>query len=889
MSGQTERVTAASGYESNTPVRVSPEKIAIPEAPAGAVQRARLLDSFNPGRCRLTLFVGPGGFGKTTLLADCCRWAEARGDKVLWLSLDEWDDAERLVAHLIYAADLDLDYDASGGGPQQDVAIRYLESLMREVHADGRRWVLALDELERIPASGAVVVDYLISRCPANLHLALAGRAVPHSIEVATPIAQGRAVAVGVENLRFTLAEFGLYFQGAVSRERLAELWAESRGWPIAACLQRNRVEDGMAEVTDLSLNWVAARLMRGVDERDRRFVLEAGCFEWVDAEMFEEVLGVGSMERLRRLPMLRGLVQGIAGGTAFRLHPLVRRHAESELRALGDDRNLRRRIARALADRGRTVEAMRQALEADDATLAAEIFERAGAVRLVLTVGSRDLEEAVALLPQDVTNRFPRLELARLASLVSKQGGVLPDTTPVPPDGAELSELPANAWDLYLDQIILSGHHVLSGCGILDSPEAQSVLGQAQRVLSRDGLDPVVVGGISHGLAIYRYESADLDAALATVRRVQDVRQSCPTAALEARFLEGAILFAQGVVSEAETVLVQARHAARRNFAGRVGFERIGAALLGEAALEANRVTAAAREVPSVSELVQVGPWLSVYAAALDVRIELELREDAPGRVRHTLEEALAFAQANGLPTLERWLSGVRVAVLARTGSLDEANLLAARVLREGTGLDVAEERRHGWRVMEAITGARVQLLLARGEWVAALALGQAFVAWARDRGLARSRSRATALAMHAAWRAGDAAAAEEFLIENLRLLERTGFSRALIERGEAAVAVLEGFDPEDPGLIGAAEAARAAISAPGGTGDEVTFGAPAMEVLARLDVGDKEIARALGLTQSGVRYHVKKIIRELGVTNRREALRRARELGMVPPAAHH
>ena len=609
----------------------------MPEAPAGAVQRVRLLDSFDPGQRRMTLFVGPGGFGKTTLLADCCRQAEARGDKVLWLSVDEWDDAERLVAHLIHAADLDWDFDASADGAPRDVAIRYLDSLMREVRADGGRWVLALDELERIPASGAAVVDHLISRCPANLHLALAGRAIPHSIDVATPIAEGRAVAVGVESLRYTLAEFGLYFQGAVSRERLAELWAESRGWPIAACLQRNTVEDGMADVTDLSLNWVAARLMRGVDERDRRFVLEAGCFEWVDAEMFDEVLGAGSKERLRRLPMLRGLVQGIAGGTAFRLHPLVRRHAEHELRALGDDRDLRRRIAGALADRGRTVEAMRQAVEADDVTLAAEIFERAGAVRLVLTVGARDLQDAVALLPEDVAGRFPRLELARVASLVSTQEGLLPDTTPVPPDDAELSGLPAGAWDLYLDQIILSGHHVLSGCGILDSPEARSVLGQAQRVLSRGGLDPVVAGGISHGLAIYRYESADLDAALADVRHVYDVRHSCPTAALEARFLEGAILFAQGAASESETVLARARHAARRNFAGRVGFERIGAALLGEAALEANRVKAAARDVPSVSELVQVGPWLSVYAAALDIRIELELREGAPDRLRHT------------------------------------------------------------------------------------------------------------------------------------------------------------------------------------------------------------------------------------------------------------
>ena len=46
-----------------------------------------------------------------------------------------------------------------------------------------------------------------------------------------------------------------------------------------------------------------------------------------------------------------------------------------------------------------------------------------------------------------------------------------------------------------------------------------------------------------------------------------------------------------------------------------------------------------------------------------------------------------------------------------------------------------------------------------------------------------------------------------------------------------------------------------------------------------------DKEIARALGLSVHGVRYHVRRIFRVLDVSRRQDAVRRARALGILPP----
>ena len=45
-------------------------------------------------------------------------------------------------------------------------------------------------------------------------------------------------------------------------------------------------------------------------------------------------------------------------------------------------------------------------------------------------------------------------------------------------------------------------------------------------------------------------------------------------------------------------------------------------------------------------------------------------------------------------------------------------------------------------------------------------------------------------------------------------------------------------------------------------------------------------EIADALGLSAYGVRYHIRKLFAKLGARNRAEAVRRAREMGLVPDA---
>ena len=55
--------------------------------------------------------------------------------------------------------------------------------------------------------------------------------------------------------------------------------------------------------------------------------------------------------------------------------------------------------------------------------------------------------------------------------------------------------------------------------------------------------------------------------------------------------------------------------------------------------------------------------------------------------------------------------------------------------------------------------------------------------------------------------------------------------------------------------------------------------------EILHRLEgQRDKAIAAELGLTPHGVRYHIRGLFAKLEVRSRGDAVRRARELGLLP-----
>ena len=78
------------------------QKIAIPDPVPGYVH-LEAGGSGEPTRRRLTVLHASGGFGKTTLMAECCRRLRQDGVATAWISLDERDEPGTLDAYIAFA------------------------------------------------------------------------------------------------------------------------------------------------------------------------------------------------------------------------------------------------------------------------------------------------------------------------------------------------------------------------------------------------------------------------------------------------------------------------------------------------------------------------------------------------------------------------------------------------------------------------------------------------------------------------------------------------------------------------------------------------------------------------------------------------------------------
>ena len=139
------------------------QKISIPERVAGHLDRVDLEDRVMPTRRRLTVLNAPGGFGKTTLLAECCRHLRKDGIPVAWISVDEQDEPEVLDTYITIAFACQSAVAGTSVAEERPATPEHGEAFggtehrtafaMREVASLELPFVLVFDELERLPAA----------------------------------------------------------------------------------------------------------------------------------------------------------------------------------------------------------------------------------------------------------------------------------------------------------------------------------------------------------------------------------------------------------------------------------------------------------------------------------------------------------------------------------------------------------------------------------------------------------------------------------------------------------------------------------------------------------------------------------------------------------------
>ena len=867
----------------------------IPERSPGFFRRHDLANRCAPTASHLTLLVAPGGFGKTTLLAECCHDALEAGTRVAWLTLDD-ENAEALdlyLAHAFQQAGLDVLEQPRSGEPFTAHTHPRTNLLLAEVEARGDPFVLALDEAERLSDSATALVNHLLRAAPPCLHVAIAARQLPSMLDVAPRNLAGDSVILTAEDLRFSRDDIDQFFDHELSRRQLAKMASESAGWPIALRIRRYEHQprsDPHAHVLeDVIGNWMESRFWCTYTEPDAEFLLDVGLFDWFDSTLLETVLeDRHALPRLQAMRTLDGLLKPVRGAASlvWELHPLIRDHCSRHRRRHSRARYhaVHSRIAGALAARGRTVDAMRHASEADDQELVARILVDAGGIRLRWREGLDQLVAADRLVDNDALTRHARLVPARSVAL-AVAGRVrearsllasLPEEVPPTDD--------RHAIDLYLDRWLARSLVARFGVESAHADETPAAVANFLRLATLPPADPVILIAGEFLLCTLANSRANFDEA---VERGQRVRQSsAPSLAAAVEIQFGLVAMAEGRAEDAASLYRRAQRLARARFQDTC-IPMLTNLHIRELQLERNRVEHGTT-LPTLAT-IQSGATADAYFAACDIATELTLDAAGSEAAIASTDRMLAHARHVGLPALARHLAAMRVSLLADANRVEEAEHSWADARLPDTDAKCVDLDNQSWRELESLCCARLRLLSALGRVRTGRRLARTVLQVATVRRLRRTEMRVRVVCMKLEDRIGSAAAAFQHLVAFLDLFADTDYARPLVREGDVAVSMLHRFlNADTPSSTGQNDAAARLLAAAGerhvGTVPHLTD--REFEVLARLqNLRDDDIATALGISRHGVRYHVGNILKKLKSPNRRGAVQRARALGLISP----
>ena len=874
----------------------------LPQPIAGYFHRPRLLERHLPLEKRLGVVQAPCGFGKTALLTDICHRSREQGALVAWLRLGDDVTVGLLLDYLALAltrAGLDLSARRSHWLDDRHLhsTNHRLGLLMRSVEDYAKPCLLALDEVERVAAPETVaMIDYLIRCSPHNLHVAMATRTVPHGFDLSNAVLNHQCTVLTVEDLCFTSPEIALFLDRPLSREGLVRAVEKTEGWPVALGFYRDALGhpeqtgelDALPGYRSALEDFLGARLTRDLSPTACGLLLDLAVFDTFDLDRVDDIVSSEHLAARNELfGRLKGLIRPVdQARRVLRVHPAVRVFCRERLQQEDTGRFMRlhRRMAIASARSSDLAGAIRHAKAAGDDTLFGEILHAAGCgAGVVFGNGIDPFLNVVSHLDSDAVASDPRLAYLKCVALVlrgdTRAARVLLERVGTETGEGEPGRDGRAVRALRADRVIAHWLLLAFTCRSVNDPGGRRVLDEAASLAADDGLAPLLRGSLNTLRCIDEHQRGRFARSQQWGSKAKQLFASANSTHGQGLIdlQRGIVAMAQGRVKDA--VAAYARH----------GANPVAQLMRAELQIERNRTdTRTVRASLNVSPAEFVG-WLDIHAAAHANQVELAFDRGGADAALSVVEESLIVADRTEFASLLRILTAQRVSWLAAAGQVD-----AAQRAWDGAGLpnrlaDQLDLDGQSWREMEAIACARIRLLRARREYADARRVAFGLRACASGRGLIRTLMRCLVEWMVLEFESRDTAAAAARLHEFLCRFQATDYSRSLTHIPDVGGAVLEHLLKMDleHGVRAGAESLRHVLgkAAFGDRCEVPHYSAQEVKVLQGLTRGerDKEIARRVGLSENGVRYHLKKIYRKLGVSRRGEAVRRARSSGIV------
>ena len=864
-------------------LRARPGKTVVPGLPVEFAPRPllrALLDDAADGQ--VVVLSAPAGSGKTLLLADWVRSADAV--ETAWISLDADDNDPRQLWSAVLSALLALP-STSGHARLEELAglvtrpreDNLVMELANALDALEPRVQIVLDDVHELTGR-EVLQDLarLIRRAPAGVRFVLASRTDP-PISIPRLRLEGRLHELRADALRFTLADTVALIEAAgldLTGAQVAVLHTRTEGWAAGlrlAALALRTSDDAAGFLTDFSgdersvAEYLTVEILAGLSPDTQGFLRVVSVCAPVPAALAAELSGhVDADRRLDDLSHQTALVERTSPGV-YRIHPLLRSFLIADLGRQRPEtyRHLQAVAAQWWSQEEEPVHALHHAERSGDPTLVAQLVHTSG-MTLFLSGDLGPLRRALAAVGAGARMADPWLALT--AAITHLDARALPEAA------AELQNA-RRAWPETpgpdLDALRASVELLASTQGVGDVPYTA--------IPRDDHLPQPALEALLHasrGTAEFANPNGvDVDLARAELERALEMARAHDRAYLEVQslYILATVAAVHGDLRGMRAMAEQSVSAAARRGRHPSGWSAGPAALLAHADLLAgNPAAAAARaeEALATSDLLppEAGYTLhAVHGAAL--------ADDGSG-LTGLAEMRAARATFGDSPVAPFTLTAL--VVLEHRVALVSGNRGAAAAAAAWLG------RRVG------ATGER--LLLQAWTEAAAGRYGTARTTAAEllERNvpslLPYTVVEAQLIEAEAALLAGDGEAGRAALETALAEAETLGVVRPLALAGACTQELLSTRAQLDRAGPFAAQvaAARTAVRRDG----PIPLSEREMAVLGLLPslMTAREVATELSLSVNTVKSHIRSIYTKLGVSTRREAVRHAQDRELAP-----
>jgi LuxR family transcriptional regulator, maltose regulon positive regulatory protein len=416
-------------------------KVTPPRVPRHQVARPRLQADHERLRdCPVIVVQAPGGYGKTSLLAQWRREHLAQGRVVAWLTAQSQDDVPRFVQGLALAVRAGAGRPTFGHTLLEAATPAGLEGVtlwLADVAHSALDIVLIVDEADRLLEGTRDALAYLLRNAPSNLRAVVAARS-DCQLGIDDLVSYGMATVVGPAQLRFDLDETIELVRGRfgtrVDRDAAARLHELAEGWPLGLQLALSVMaagSDPQTEISAMAAQGGAVRdplrdqfvnlLLANLDPADVTFLTRIAILDLLHPELCQTVAQVADAgERLARL--VRDTPVFVAGEASewLRMHALARDELRRRFALLPADEQagLHARAAEGLAAQGLIESAALHALAAGQRDTAYDLAERSLYESLMARGRQGTVLEWLKRMPAEEVDRRPRLLLAVAWSL---------------------------------------------------------------------------------------------------------------------------------------------------------------------------------------------------------------------------------------------------------------------------------------------------------------------------------------------------------------------------------------------------------------------------------------------------------------------------------------